>query len=166
MVDIAQPITANTHVSKNAPHVRLPYMIEVKVTAEQMIAAKGGAIAAADVYDLVKVPPQTAILHVWLKKDSAFAGTSADLTLDVGYTGGDTDQWVDGWDFDAAAVGSFATPVGVGAPVAGTVTNAVQTVSLLVATQTGTWTSGGFRVYLQCVDLSNEPHAGIVQLRT
>lgn len=169
MVDIAQPLTASTHVSKNAPHVRLPYMVEVKVTAEQMIAAKGGAIAAADVYDVIRIPAGTILKNVWIKKSGAFAGTSADLTLDVGVTGVDADYFVDGWEFDNVAVGDIAAVPALGAganPFGMIVDTAPIVVSVLVATQTGTWTGGEFRVYAEMLDLSNEPQAGIVQLRT
>ncbi len=171
MVDIARALTSSNHPSKNAPDVRLPYMIEVTVTAAQMIAAKGSAIAAADVFDVVKFPAGTVIRGVWARKTGAFAGSSTDLTLDVGITGVDADAWVDGWDFDGAALGSYATPVGVGFPATGTnwagsVTNAVQTVTVLVATQTGTWTGGEITFYAECLDLSDRDNSrsGIVQL--
>lgn len=173
MVDISRALGTNNHPSKFAPDVRLPYVIEVTVTAAQMIAAKGSAIAAADVYDVFRVPSGTALLAVWAKKTEAFAGTSTDLTLDVGYTGADTDIWIDGWDFDGAALNSFANPVGVGKPINGALgaTDAVYTggaavVSMLVATQTGTWTGGSITFYAYCVDLSDTDNsrAGVVAL--
>jgi hypothetical protein len=161
MVDISRALTSANHPSKFAPDVRLPYMVEVTVTAAQMIAAKGSAIAAADVYDILRVPAGTAVLHVWAKCTAAFAGSSTDLTLNVGYTGADVDVWVAAWDFDAAAVGSFGTR-GVGLPPAGALgaTDAVVTggaglISMVVATQTGTWTGGTITFYALCVDLSD-----------
>lgn len=172
MVDISRALTSSNAPSKYAPDVRLPYVVEVTITAAQMIAAKGSAIAAADVYDVFRVPDGTALLHVWARKTGAFAGTSTDLTLDVGYTGADTDVWIDGWDFDGAALNSFANPLGVGKPVAGALgtTDATFTgaglVSMLVASQTGTWTGGEITFYALCVDLVDRDNSrsGIVAL--
>lgn len=176
MVDISRALTSNDHPSKFAPDVRLPYMVEVTITAEQMIAAKGGAIAAADVYDVLRIPTNTALLALWARKTSAFAGTSTDLSLNVGYTGGDVDIWVAAWDYDAAVVGTFGT-LGVGKPagfgVLGAldtaITGAASVVSMVIAAQTGTWTGGSITFYALCVDLadvdnSRFPGGGIVAL--
>lgn len=165
MVDVSLALTSANHVSKFAPEARLPYTIEYKVTAADMIAAKGSAIAAADVYDVLRVPAGTVILAVWAKKTAAFAGTSTDLTLDLGFTGGDVDVWVDGWDFDGATLGDYvpAAQQGVGDTL-GVVTNAAQVVSLLVATQTGTWTGGEITFFALCLDIADHLDAGIVAL--
>lgn len=174
MVDVSLALTSSNHVSKFAPDVRLPYVIEYKVSAEQLIEAKGSAIAAADVYDVLRIPAGTAVLAVWARCTEAFAGTSADLTLDVGYTGADVDIWVDGWDFDAAVVGAFAT-LGVGKPAGfgvlgatdASIAGAASVISMLVATQTGTWTGGEITFYALCLDLADHKtpnYTGIVQL--
>lgn len=168
MVDISRALTSANHPSKFAPDVRLPYMVETTVTAAQMIAAKGSAIAAADVYDIVRVPAGTIVLGAYVKKTAAFAGTSTDLTLDFGITGGDTDAYVDGWDFDGAAVNAIA-PVAAGAAALGggiPYTAAGIPVSMLVATMTGTWTGGELTVYLHCLDVSDidNSRSGIVAL--
>lgn len=171
MVDISRALTSANHISKFAPDARLPYIVEVKVTAEQMIAAKGSAIAASDVFDIVRFPAGTCLLNVWVKKTKAFAGSSTDLTLDIGFTGGDTDFYTDGWDFDAAAVDSFATPnanttaVGTRGADGNANTGAANVVSILVASQTGTWTSGSLTFYCLAIDFSDSrPYSGIVAL--
>ena len=40
----------------------------------------------------------------------AHAGTSTDVELDFGITGGDLDNFVDGFDFDASSVGAYVLP--------------------------------------------------------
>lgn len=166
MVDISRALTSANHVSKFAPDVRLPYMVEVKVTAEQMIAAKGSALAAADVFDLVRVPAGTIIKNCYVKKTKAFAGTSTDLALDFGFTGGDVDVFVDGFAFDDQAVGTIATPAaGILALPSGIPTQAAVVISVLLQAMTGTWTSGSFTIYVECLDVSDsQATSGIVAL--
>ncbi len=163
MVDVSLALTSTSHVSKFAPDVRLPYMVEKTVTAAEMIAAKGSAIAAADVYDVLQVPAGTVILGVWARKIAAFAGTSTDLALDIGITGVDADLYSNDWAFDDAALNSYA-PVGTGLTDYGTVTNATQIISILVGAQTGTWTAGTIQVYALCIDLSDNVIAGLPAL--
>lgn len=162
MVDVTRPSTSAGHPSKFGPNVRLPYLIEVEVSAAELIAAKGSAIAAADVYDLVRVPAGSVVLGAYLQKTEAFAGTSTDLTLDFGVTGGDVDAFVDGWDYDAAALGSHA-PLAAGQSV-GVLFDAAGVLSLLVATQTGTWTGGAIRAQVLVLDVSDKQESGIAQL--
>lgn len=166
MVDISRALTSTNHVSKFAPDVRLPYIIEVKVTAEQMIAAKGSALADADVFDLLRIPAGSVIKNVWLKKTKAFAGTSTDLTIDIGIGGGTTNYYVSAFDFDGAAVGTIApAAAGVIAVAPGLVASTAGLVSLEIETMTGTWTSGSFTIYAEVLDLNDSaPSAGIVAL--
>jgi hypothetical protein len=171
MVDISRALTSNNHVSKFAPDTRLPYVIEVTVTAAQMLAAKGSAIAAADVYDLVRIPTNTVVRGVWARKTAAFVGTSTDLSLNIGYTGGDVDVWVAAWDFDAAVLGTFG-PRGVGLPLGAlgaidtSITGAQGLISMVIAAQTGTWTGGEITLYVECIDLgdTDNSRAGVVAL--
>lgn len=166
MVDISRALTSTAHPSKFAPNVKVPYVLEVKVSAEQMIAAKGTALADADVFDVLKVPAGSVIKNVYLKKTKAFAGTSTDLTIDVGLTGGDTDVFVSAFAFDDQAVGTIATPAaGIIALPLGVVVNATASVAVLIQAQTGTWTSGSFILYVELLDLSDsKPAAAIVAL--
>jgi len=165
MVNIARALTSSNHPSKFAPDVRLPYMVEVSVTAEQMIAAKGGAIASADVYDVALVPAGSVIRGVWARKDTAMTGTSVDLSLTVGLTGGTANLFVTAWDFDAAATGAFG-PVGAGVVLGSVNGTATQGVSFTVAAQTGTWLTGRMTFFIEVIDLSDydNSRSGIVTL--
>lgn len=167
MVDIAKPLSpAGSYVSKFGPNVRLPHIIEVKVSAEQLIAAKGTALAAADVFDVFKVVPGTIVKGVWLKKTKAHVGSSTDLALDVGITAVDADYWVDGYAFDDLAVGTIA-PVAAGAVAVpfGYIAEAATTITVLIQAMTGTWTSGSFVLYIELLDLTDsKAAASIAQL--
>ena len=163
MVDVSKALTSQNNVSAYAPDVRVPFVIQETFTAAQFIAAKGSAIAAADVYDLIRVPANTVILGVWAQKTAAFAGTSTDLTLDIGITGVDADIYTNDWAFDDAALNSYA-PVGAGLTDYGTFSASSSVISALVATQTGTWTGGSFTLYVELLDLNASGTAGIVAL--
>lgn len=171
MVDISRALTSSNHVSKFAPDTRLPYIIEVTVTAEQMIAAKGSALAAADVFDIVRIPAGTVTRACWAKKTAAMAGTSTDLSLNVGYTGGDVDVWVAAWDYDAAALNSYGTRgVGLALGNVGSIdtslSGAASVISMVINAMTGTWTSGAITFYVECIDLGDTDNSrtGIVAL--
>lgn len=161
-VNMARTSTSSAHVSSFGPNVRLPYLVEVEVNIVDVIATKGSAVAAADVIDVIKLPAKTIVLGAWLQKTAALTGTTTDLTLDFGVTGGDVDAFVDGWDFDGATVGNHgpvATPTAVNQ-----LYDAATTLSVLVATQTGTWLTGKFRAQVLCLDVSDKLTAGIAQL--
>jgi hypothetical protein len=138
----------------------LPYMIWKEIDLAAAATAKGSALAQADVIEAVRVPADHAILAVYAKKSAAMTGTSTDLTFDIGITGGDVDNYVDGWDFDGAAVGSYATPVGVQEPV---FLATADTVDILFATQTGTVTGGKVVVGALVLDLSTRGRGAIAQ---
>lgn len=138
----------------------LPYMIWKEIDLAAAATAKGSALAQADVIEAVRVPADHAILAVYAKKSSAMTGTSTDLTFDIGITGGDVDNYVDGWDFDGATVGSYATPVGVQEPV---FLSTADTVDILFVTQTGTVTGGKVVVGALVLDLSTRGRGAIAQ---
>ena len=156
---LANPLSANKPVRYMDNNV-LDYIFWQDIDLAEAAAAKGSAPAAADVIEAIRVPSNTAIVDVWVQKVTAMTGSSTDVTLDVGITGGDVDKWVDGWDFDAAAVGSFATPVGVSQSIP---LSASDTVDILIATQTGTVTGGVIRVFASCVDLNVKARGQIAQ---
>lgn len=134
-------------------NVKIPYVIWNEIDLAAAATAKGSALAQADVIEALRLPANTWVVSVFAQKTAAMTGTSTDLTFDIGITGGDVDQWVDGWDFDAAAVDSYATPLGVqlGRPVA-----ASDTIDILFTTQTGTVTGGKLVVGALCFDMSRE----------
>lgn len=133
--------------------VKQPYVVEVTVDIEDVIASKGSALAASDVIEVIDVPAGTLVLNAGLRVDAAMTGTSTDATLDLGITGGDVDQWVDGFDLDAASVGDLSA-VAAGATLP-TLVSSADTIDLLVATQTGTVLTGKVTVWAELLDLTD-----------
>lgn len=138
----------------------LVYTIWKEIDLADAVTAKGSALAAADVIEALRVPQDSMIIAVWAEKTTAMTGTSTDLTFDIGITGGDVDNYFDGWDFDGAAVASYATPVGVQEPV---LLADSDTIDVLFATQTGTVTGGKFVVGAVLVDLKRKSRGAIAQ---
>lgn len=159
ITSLANPIGANKPVRYMDNNV-LDYVIWHDIDLAEAAAAKGSALAASDTIEAIRVPANTAIVDVWAQKVTAMTGSSTDVTFDIGLTGGDVDKWVDGWDFDAAAVGSFATPVGVSQSIPLATSD---TVDILIATQTGSVTGGVVRVFASCVDLNVKGRGAIAQ---
>lgn len=141
-------------------NLKVVYKVWYEIDLAAAATAKGSALAAADVIESLRVPANHGVLFATAKKTAAMTGTSTDLTFDIGITGGDVDNFVDGWDFDAAAVDSWATPLGVQEPV---VVSATDTIDVLIATQTGTVTGGKFEVHAVLVDLTHEQRGAIAQ---
>lgn len=151
------------HVAKTG-NVRVPYLIGKEINLASAVTAKGSALAQGDVIEALDIPANTMILAGGAKKTLAMTGTSADLTFDIGITGGDVDNIVDGWDFDAAAVNSYATPLGIQEPV---VVTTADTLDILFTTQTGTVLTGKLWVYAVVVDLRSEDQTpGIAALQS
>lgn len=153
--------TAN-HVA-GSPINYVPYFVEKVVDFAAAATAKGSALAAADVIEVLQVPAQTLVLWAGIEKTSASTGTSTDLTLDLGITGVDADAFVDGIDWDAAAVGDYgAVPA---ATIGGKylVGATADTIDILIATQTGTFTGGKARVWALLVNVDGKDDPGIAR---
>ena len=147
---LANPVSANKSVRYMDNNV-LSYVIWHDIDLTKAVTAKGSALAQGDTIEAIRLPANTAIVDVWAQKITAMTGTSTDLTFDIGFTGGDVDKFVDGWDFDGAAVGSYATPVGVSQSIP---LSTSDTVDILFTTQTGTVTGGKVRLFVSAVDLT------------
>lgn len=159
-IDMATEGAAGLHPSR-ASNVKVPYLVEVEIDLADAVTAKGSALAQADVIQAIPVPAGTMILAGGAACKAVMTGTSTDLTLDIGVTGGDVDNLVDGWDFDAATAGAFATVVGVNEPVFITTAD---TIDILFVTQTGTVTGGVIRVFALLVDVSDSVASGLAAL--
>jgi hypothetical protein len=147
----------STHQSRWSGGVRTPYWVEVEVDLADVVTAKGSAIAQADVIQVIDLPADTVILAGGVQMVSVMTGTSTDATIDVGVTGGDVDNLVDGFDLDAATAGLYAMN-GVNEPV---VVASADTIDILIVTQTGTITGGKIRVFALLLDVSQKTSAGI-----
>lgn len=157
---LANPLSANLppRVMDNS---NFAYKIWREVDLAAAATAKGSALAAADVIEVLRLPAGVQVLAAGAQKTTAMTGTSTDLTFDIGITGVDADIYVDGWDFDAAAVGSYATPAGVQTPALVLATS--DTIDILIATQTGTVTGGKVMVWAVVVDVTVEARGAIAQ---
>jgi len=131
---------------------RKPYYVQNIIDMADAVTEKGSALAQADVIQVLSLPANTLILAGGVEAITEHAGTSTDLTLDMGFTGGDVDAFVDGWDYDGAAVGAYAGPVSANFPQ---VLTAADTVDLLFVTMTGTTTGGIVRVWAWVADLDD-----------
>ena len=151
--------TATSLAPRVMDNSNFAYRIWREIDLAAAVTAKGSALAAADVIEALRLPAGVQIINAGAQKTSAMTGTSTDLTFDIG-TAVDPDQYVDGWDFDAAAVGSYGTPLGVQLAQNLAVSD---TIDITIATMTGTLTGGKVMVWAVIVDLTNEQRGVIAQ---
>ena len=129
---------------------RMPYFKEVLVDFAAAATAKGSALAAADVIEAISVPANTMILNAGFEVITVTGGESSDNTLDLG-TGVDADNFVDGFDVDAAAAGAYAQNAAAFQPII--VGATADTIDLTIATATTAPTSGVVRVFAVLMDI-------------
>jgi len=130
---------------------RKPYLVQNTLDFAAAVTSKGSALAQGDIIQALSIPAKTIILTCGAEVMSAMTGTSTDLTLDIGFTGGNTDFLADGFDFDGAAVGAFTSPIVAELPLFNL---SADTLDILLATQTGTLTGGKLRVWVVLMDVS------------
>jgi hypothetical protein len=136
----------------NHPRGRKPYMIQNTIDLAVATTSKGTALASADVYQCLSIPAESVILHAGMEVTTALTGTSTDTGYDLGITGGDVDNFVDGFDADGASAGDYAPTPAAYAPV---MVGAADTLDILVAAQTGTTLTGKIRVFATLMDVSD-----------
>lgn len=144
-----------SHPSYSA-QTKMPYLAEIELNWAEVVTAKGSAIAASDVIEAIKVPAYTAILGVGAQVITVGNATAA--TVDIGVTGVDADEWVDGYDI-IAATGMY-TPLAVTPDW--TITGATaDTVDVLIASLTDTLSTGKLRVFALLLDIAPKKAPGI-----
>jgi len=141
---------------------RMPYFKEVLVDFAAAATAKGSALAAADVIEAISVPANSMILNAGLEVITVAGGESSDNTLDLG-TGVDADNFVDGFDLDAAAAGAYAQNAAAFQPI---VVGTADTIDLTIATATTAPTSGVVRVWAVLMDIDARKTAAEVDRDT
>jgi hypothetical protein len=156
----ASNVTAGTALSGA---VRVPYLISRTFNVADIVTKKGSAIAASDVIECLNVPKNSYVLGAWLSKDTAVTGTMSVCTLSLGITGVSATAWASAYDFFAAAAGARTGTIT--ASVNGLVTTA-DTIDLLVASLTGTWTGGNITVSALIVDVDNINRPGLAALQS
>lgn len=128
---------------------RMPYFKEVLIDFAAAATAKGSALAAADVIEAISVPANSMILNAGLEVITVAGGESNDTTVDLG-TATDADNFVDGFDLDAAAAGAYAQNAAAFQPI---VVGTADTIDLTIATATTAPTSGVVRVWAVLMDI-------------
>jgi hypothetical protein len=122
----------------------VPYLVDKLVDFAAAATAKGSALAATDVIEAISVPANTVILNAGIEIVTVLGGESSDNTFDLG-TGVDADNFVDGFDADAAAAGAYAQNAAAFQPIV--VGATADTIDITIATATTAPTSGVARVW-------------------
>jgi hypothetical protein len=132
----------------------VPYLVDVTIDFAAAATAKGSALAAADVIEALSVPVDTVILNAGMEVITVLGGESSDTTFDLG-TGVDADNFVDGFDADAAAAGAYAQNAAAFQPVV--VGSTADTIDITIATATTAPTSGEVRVWAVLMNVNGRP---------
>lgn len=132
----------------------VPYLVDVTIDFAAAATAKGSALAAADVIEALSVPVDTVILNAGMEVITVLGGESSDTTFDLG-TGVDADNFVDGFDADAAAAGAYAQNAAAFQPVV--VGSTADTIDITIATATTAPTSGEVRVWAVLMNVDGRP---------
>jgi hypothetical protein len=122
----------------------VPYLVDKNIDFAAAATAKGSALAASDVIEAISVPANTVILNAGIEIVTVLGGESSDNTFDLG-TGVDADNFVDGFDADAAAAGAYAQNAAAFQPIV--VGATADTIDITIATATTAPTSGVARVW-------------------
>lgn len=157
-ISLAQAIGVNKAPVQTS-NLKVVHKVWYEVDLAEAVTAKGSALATGDVIEAVRVPANHLVLAAAARKTGAFTGTAADLLIDVGITGVDADAYVVDWDFDAAALNSWATPPAAAQPL---IVSTSDTIDLNLAF-TGTVTGGKIEVHAVLVDLTHELRGAIAQ---
>lgn len=146
----------NTRLMDNT---KAPYVLFKEIDLAAAVTAKGSALAAADVLEVLRLPPQSVVTAAWAVKTAALTGTVSVLTINVGITGVGATDYGSAWDGFGAAVGGFSTP---GAMTPRIITTS-DTIDLTLASLTGTLTGGKIAIYATVVDATTKMRGVIAQ---
>ena len=134
----------------SSPRGRGAYMIERELDIAAQITANGADYAAGDTETLLNVPKGTVVLSAGIEVLTSASGTTA--TVDLGFTGGVVDKYVDGLDIIGASDGDYgSTPATEAAQIM--VMTADDTIDLKFVTEDAL-TAGKLRVWAVCMDIS------------
>ena len=142
--------TSNLAPSNHAQQT--PYIVWTDLIIADAVTAKGTALADDDVIQVLDIPTHTLVLAAGLEVVAAMTGTSTDTALDLGITGVDADVFVDGFDYDGAAVGDRPAPPAAYFPLI--VGGTADTLDILIEAMTGTMLTGTLRVWALLQDLN------------
>lgn len=145
ITSLAQSATSTT--SSTRQWVEVPSVYKNVIDFAAAATAKGSALAAADVIEAIRLPAGSIVMQAGILVVTVAEGESADVALDLGITGVDADQWVDGFDYDAAAAGDRATPVAGDTTDPMRYTAASDTIDVLIQAATTAPTAGKIMVW-------------------
>ena len=130
---------------------RKPYFVEVEIDLAAAATAKGSALAANDIIQAITVGTNTAVMFAGMEITAAPAGGTS-CTADLGITGGDVDAFVDGFAYDSATAGSYATLANTACPILVTTSD---TIDVLIQAATTVSTAGKVRVWAMLMDVDS-----------
>jgi hypothetical protein len=120
----------------------MPYVIEATLNFATATTTKGSALAATDVIEVLDIPAESVVLSAGYEVTAAITG---DVTVDVGVTGIDADNFIDGATLAAAtAVGTYAQQAAAFQPI---ILQSADTIDVLIATSTTAISAGSIRVW-------------------
>ena len=121
----------------------------------KLTAADITAIATGNQRTIAIVPPGGVVTACGVFEAVDFAGTSTNLTLDVGVTGADPDDFIDALDLDGLTKAAFNTgDVLINSGTGWYVNNTASAVNVLVEPNfTGTVTGGEWYIGIKILDL-------------
>lgn len=161
---VASTFTGDGVTSPGGQAIRHPYIITRKFNVADLVTLKGSALATNDVIQALNVPTGTVILGAYLVKETAITGTASALTLSLGITGVSATAWASAYDYYAASTGAYT-----GSPASGAhqiVGTTADTIDILIAGLTGTWTGGYITVVAICADIDATRRPGRAALQS
>lgn len=145
-ITLANPLSGNLP-PRLMDNEKIPGIVWYDIDLTAAATAKGSALAAADVLEVLRVPDRTVLLGGWARVITPVTGATV-LTVNVGVTGVNATEYASGWNLVGAAADTFSTPGATTPRVLAT----SDTVDITIATQTGTITGGKIRVYALTLD--------------
>ena len=124
------------------------------VTSPVYDAADNTNLAQGDVIELVDVPADTLIIGGCVEVLEAVGNSN--VTMDLGFTGGDVDCFIDGSALAAGFQPFLNAAIGVSGSNPKMVTSA-DTIDALIISSAGTETALRFRIHVVMVDVSRNP---------
>ena len=146
---LSNAVGAGTHPSRSVRP--MPYVVENTISLAAAVTAKGSALAATDVIEALQIPAQSIVLAAGYEVTGTVTGS---CTVSLGVTGVTAAAYVSAFAVTGStAVGTYATPATAGYPI---VSQAADTLDLLLVTETTTLSAGSIRVFAVIVDAQDK----------
>jgi len=145
---LSNAVGAGVHPARSIRN--MPYVVENTVNFAAATTAKGSALAAADVIEALQIPAQSVVLAAGYEVLSAITG---DVTMSVGVTGVLATAYVNAATLQAAtSVGTYGTSSSTAYPI---VSQAADTIDLLISASTTALSAGSVRVFAVLCDMQD-----------